>query len=172
MEAQISEGQHEENANEDARDASEQSIKFSLNATGLVGSRLLNGDTLEAVDIGKMEGDRDSVLFNTGKQAHGGRNEDSGEKLVSDLGIKLAAHGARYSAVYPVYTQGTELAKFSYNGTEGVEMSSDMDAQNLGGLSNDFANTFMLDEELELEHKMLKNDGLSPVRRYRILMHT
>jgi hypothetical protein len=31
------------------------------------------------------------------------------------------------------------------------------DAQNLADLSSDFANTFMLDEELELEQKTLKN---------------
>ncbi|XP_050369681.1 la-related protein 1A isoform X2 [Argentina anserina] len=42
---------------------------------------------------------------------------------------------------------------------------SDMDTKNLGGLASDFANTFMLDEELELEHKTIKNDDLPSGRR-------
>ncbi|KAM5584808.1 la-related protein 1A [Rosa sericea] len=42
---------------------------------------------------------------------------------------------------------------------------SDMDMKNLGGLSSDFANTFMLDEELELEQKIIKKDDLYPSRR-------
>jgi hypothetical protein len=45
------------------------------------------------------------------------------------------------------------------------------DAQNLADLSSDFANTFMLDEELELEQKTLKNDECSPVRRYCMVLY-
>ena len=42
-------------------------------------------------------------------------------------------------------------------------MSSDM----AGDLSNDFANTFMIDEEIELEQKKIKNnDFFFPARRY------
>ncbi|CAL1366643.1 unnamed protein product [Linum trigynum] len=44
-------------------------------------------------------------------------------------------------------------------------MSLHIDVQNLGNLSNDFANTFMLDEELELEQKVLKVDCPSPHKR-------
>ncbi|CAN1182415.1 La-related protein 1A [Linum perenne] len=43
--------------------------------------------------------------------------------------------------------------------------SLQIDAQNLEDLSNDFASTFMLDEELELEQKMLKSDCDSPHKR-------
>ncbi|KAK9939393.1 hypothetical protein M0R45_016089 [Rubus argutus] len=48
--------------------------------------------------------------------------------------------------------------------SEGTE-PSDVDMKNLGGLSSDFANTFMLDEELEIEQKTIKKDDLSPVSR-------
>ncbi|KAG5517275.1 hypothetical protein RHGRI_037882 [Rhododendron griersonianum] len=48
---------------------------------------------------------------------------------------------------------------------ETEDMQSDLAVQNLGGLSNDFANTFMLDEELEQEHKTIKNDHLSSIGR-------
>ena len=41
-------------------------------------------------------------------------------------------------------------------------MSSDM----AGDLSNDFTNTFMIDEEIELEQKMINNDDFFPTRRY------
>ncbi|XP_015574933.1 la-related protein 1A isoform X1 [Ricinus communis] len=42
---------------------------------------------------------------------------------------------------------------------------NNMTSINVGELANDFANTFMLDEELELEHKIQKNDSVSSIRR-------
>lgn len=54
--------------------------------------------------------------------------------------------------------------------SEGTE-PSDNDMKNLGGLSSDFANTFMLDEELELEQKIVKKDDISPGRRYTSFLH-
>ncbi|EXB54653.1 hypothetical protein L484_022514 [Morus notabilis] len=49
--------------------------------------------------------------------------------------------------------------------TGGRKISSDLTAKNLDDLSNDFGNTFMLDEELEFEHRRMKKDDLSSVRR-------
>ncbi|CAN0898660.1 La-related protein 1A [Linum grandiflorum] len=53
------------------------------------------------------------------------------------------------------------------DGSEGkkMPMSLQVDVENLDDLSNDFASTFMLDEELELEQKNLKSDCMSPHRR-------
>ncbi|XP_038720328.1 la-related protein 1A-like isoform X1 [Tripterygium wilfordii] len=50
-------------------------------------------------------------------------------------------------------------------GSEGMAVSSEAVAQSISNLSSDFANTFMFDEELELEHRSLKNNGYCPVRR-------
>ncbi|CAB4283189.1 unnamed protein product [Prunus armeniaca] len=61
------------------------------------------------------------------------------------------------------HSEGIESVRLDDDGVEG--MPSDMDMKNVGDLSNDFANTFMLDEELELEQKIIKKDDLFPVRR-------
>ncbi|KAJ4842470.1 hypothetical protein Tsubulata_001824 [Turnera subulata] len=66
---------------------------------------------------------------------------------------------------FPVYSHGTDPAKLSCHGTGGMEIPLDMDAHNIGDLSADFANTFMLDEELELEQRTLKHDRFLPARR-------
>ncbi|KAE8733789.1 hypothetical protein F3Y22_tig00000991pilonHSYRG00184 [Hibiscus syriacus] len=53
-------------------------------------------------------------------------------------------------------SQGIDSIKFNDHRTESVELSSDLTIQNVSVLSNDFAHTFMLDEELELEQKTTK----------------
>ena len=98
-------------------------------------------EKLSNVDIVKLEAR--SVLFKAGKPGCDGD---------SDL-------DACYTTPYPDNAQG--FSALNYHVTEVME-----DAQNLADFSDDFASTFMLDEELELEQKSLKNDGCSPVRRY------
>lgn len=55
------------------------------------------------------------------------------------------------------------------HGTEGIETSSEFASKDINDLSNDFSNTFMLDEELEVERKAMKKDDLSSFRRYAFL---
>lgn len=45
-------------------------------------------------------------------------------------------------------------------------VSSDMAGQNVDDLSNDFSSTFMLDEELEFEHKTTVKDHMALTGRY------
>ncbi|PPD83358.1 hypothetical protein GOBAR_DD19722 [Gossypium barbadense] len=52
--------------------------------------------------------------------------------------------------------QGIDRIRFNYHRTESVELSPAVVVQNVADLSNDFAHTFMLDEELELEQKTTK----------------
>jgi len=59
--------------------------------------------------------------------------------------------------------QETEPKIFDNNETGNMDVLNDMDVQDL---SNDFGNTFMLDEEIELEQKMLKKSELSSSGRY------
>ncbi|XP_062082377.1 la-related protein 1A isoform X2 [Humulus lupulus] len=66
------------------------------------------------------------------------------------------------------HLQGTKLSECDDPCTEGTQMSTEVAIKNHDDISNDFANTFMLDEELELEHKVTKNDGLSSARRHRM----
>jgi la-related protein 1 len=145
LKAQTSEGQPGKNAEEDSTSGlSKESAEFSPCTTVKEAKKLSNGD------IGKLEGDEKSVLFKAGKPGFDGD---------SDL-------GACYTTPYPDNTQGFRPLALNYHVTEGME-----DAQNLADFSNDFANTFMLDEELELEQKSLKNDGCSPVRRYCMVLY-
>ncbi|XP_039037617.1 la-related protein 1A-like [Hibiscus syriacus] len=53
-------------------------------------------------------------------------------------------------------SQGIYSTRFNDHKSESVELSSDVTTQNVSVLSNDFAHTFMLDEELELEQKATK----------------
>ncbi|KAE8688842.1 hypothetical protein F3Y22_tig00110954pilonHSYRG00112 [Hibiscus syriacus] len=53
-------------------------------------------------------------------------------------------------------SQGIDPIRFNDHKTESVELLSDVTIQNVSYLSNDFAQTFMLDEELELEQKTSK----------------
>ncbi|KAJ7964886.1 la-related protein 1A [Quillaja saponaria] len=62
-------------------------------------------------------------------------------------------------------SRGMEHATSDDDETESREVLGDVDVQNLGELSNDFANTFMLDEEIELEQKVLRKNDVSSPRR-------
>lgn len=59
--------------------------------------------------------------------------------------------------------QETEPKIFDNNETRNLDALNDMDVQDL---TNDFGNTFMLDEEIELEQKMIKKSELSSSGRY------
>jgi la-related protein 1 len=143
--AQTSEAQAGENAEEDDTiSVSKGSAGFASHTTVKAVNKLSNGDA------GKMEVDGKSILFKAGKPGCDGNSE----------------LGACHSTPHLDRAQGTGPPTFNYHGTEGME-----DAQNLADLSSDFANTFMLDEELELEQKTLKNDECSPVRRYCMVLY-
>ncbi|KAI4308279.1 hypothetical protein L6164_031369 [Bauhinia variegata] len=60
------------------------------------------------------------------------------------------------------HSQETEPKNFYDNELRNMEVSADMD---VNYLSNDFSNAFMLDEEIELEQKMVKKSDLSSTRR-------
>ncbi|XP_061352302.1 la-related protein 1A isoform X2 [Gastrolobium bilobum] len=59
------------------------------------------------------------------------------------------------------HSQETDPKTFDYNETGNMDVLADVDIRDL---SNDFGNTFMLDEEIELEQKMLKKTELSSRR--------
>ncbi|XP_044479724.1 la-related protein 1A-like isoform X2 [Mangifera indica] len=61
--------------------------------------------------------------------------------------------------------QRNEHAGSDDHKAESLESTSNMAVQHLSDLSNDFANTFMLDEELEVVQKTTKKDELNTGRR-------
>jgi len=87
-------------------------------------------------------------------------NESLVQHLASGVGqIRQTTEKARF------HSEKARFVHHEKNETARTKMQSDLAVQNLGGLSDDFANTFMLDEELEQEHKTIKNDHLSSIRR-------
>lgn len=83
-------------------------------------------------------------------------NCNSYGRLDSGSNIKFSNLSTSKSAC-PDYTQGTEPGS--------MEVPSDLALHNMDDLSNDFASTFMLDEELELEMKTVKKGDLSSNKR-------
>lgn len=69
----------------------------------------------------------------------------------------------RSSSNHPV---ANKPARFNFRAKKNRDLSARTSRHDVNELSNDFANTFMLDEELELEHKALQNSSFSPTKRY------
>lgn len=113
-----------------------------------------NDEKSEHLSLNNIEQESHNVLTNDVSPAVTGEDGNSIGKLNSESN-KDSDHANRYSTgiSYPQVTGGRQI-------------SSDLTAKNLDDLLNDFGNTFMLDEELEFEHRRMKKDDLSSVRRY------
>ncbi|CAN6695131.1 unnamed protein product [Malus baccata var. baccata] len=105
--------------------------------------------------------DTDNVQFDGGSLASSDNNSALNEKLTSKSNCKSSDPKMDHCSDHPYHSEGIETGRYDDDRPEG--MPSDMDMKNLGNLSNDFANTFMLDEELDLEQKIIKDDR-SPIR--------
>ncbi|GLU11780.1 hypothetical protein SLE2022_285020 [Rubroshorea leprosula] len=126
----------------------------------------LNNVVLESISLGQdpsavtsksnSEPNTTNVLLNVEKQDFSGESADLDRKSISESNMKFSDVNE---------SQRVDHARISDHGIRSQELLSDVAVQNYSDLSNDFANTFMLDEELELEQKTLKKDGFSPVRR-------
>ncbi|KAM1342619.1 hypothetical protein ACFX11_006954 [Malus domestica] len=104
----------------------------------------------------------DDVQVDGGSLASADYNSALSAKLTSKSNCKSSDPEMDNYSDRPYHSEGIETVRYADDGTEG--MPSDMDMKNLA-MSNDFANTFMLDEEPELEQKIIKDDR-SPIRRY------
>ncbi|WVY90017.1 hypothetical protein V8G54_035531 [Vigna mungo] len=76
--------------------------------------------------------------------------------VASDENVKLCDFDTISSNLRDLHE--TEPKIFDNNETRNLDALNDMDVQDL---TNDFGNTFMLDEEIELEQKMIKKSELS-----------
>ncbi|KAK6246928.1 hypothetical protein QUC31_018493 [Theobroma cacao] len=134
------------NTNEDnSRDTSEENLKFPLDS-GSLEHVSPEGNAAEVTHRNNCKHADVPVLLNGEKQSFSGGNGDLNRKLLADFRIKLSDADQ---------SQGVGPVRFTDH--RSVEISSDVTVQNVADLSNDFAHTFMLDEELELEQKPLKN---------------
>lgn len=114
-----------------------------------------NDKKMEHLLLSNIERESNSALINEVSPVFTGEHGDSIGNLNSESNSKYSDHAIKYST-------GTDYSR----GTGSRQISSDVAAKNIDDLCNDFANTFMLDEELEFEHKTMKKDDLSSVRRY------
>jgi hypothetical protein len=132
---------------------SKENVEFPSHDGSLVEHSWSNGDTPVVLHISNTEDDNGG-----GAQALGCEN------------LKCPDLGTSSGSLCPDHSQGIERLKFDDHRTESRGVSSDMAEQNVDDLSNDFANTFMLDEEIEIEKKTIKKDDLFFPRRYCILL--
>lgn len=154
---------------DNARCISDDNDECSSDNVGHIEHKLSQGDVSDVVNTDRKEYGSETVLVSVGNQGTSGTNGDLGGKLVTDLNYKLSNHD--YSTPLPGHAPGTDPVVSNCQEIEGIETSIHKSIQNHGDLSDDFANTFMLDEELELEQKTRKSDGVSSVRRYYMLLY-
>ncbi|XP_052209933.1 la-related protein 1A isoform X2 [Diospyros lotus] len=107
------------------------------------------------------------VLSDGGTQGCSVENIDLSKGLSSESGINFSDPGLNDVPVSPNFQQESEPSRMSTRKDHQMKSKapSDFATQSLDDLSNDFASTFMLDEELELEQRTRKKDRLSSVRR-------
>lgn len=113
-----------------------------------------NDKKMEHLPLSNIERESNSALIHKVSPVFTGEHGDSIGNLNSESNSKYSDHATKYST-------GTDYSR----GTGSRQISSDVAAKNIDDLCNDFASTFMLDEELEFEHKTMKKDDLSSVRR-------
>lgn len=149
-----------ENTDDSIRNASEEIVEPLLDRKNLI----------EHEPSNNMEQESKDVMVDDASLAFTGGHGNSAVKLTSESSRKSSDLGTSFCSTCSDHSQGTDPVRFDNHVSEGTEMSSDMAVKNLDDMSNDFANTFMLDEELEFEHKTMKKDLHSPVRRYSNLL--
>ncbi|ESR59631.1 hypothetical protein CICLE_v10014180mg [Citrus x clementina] len=146
------------------REMPKENVGFSSNTGNLMENVPPSFDSVEIEPDNGEEHCDEFLLLDDGKQAFSAENGDSRTSL-SESDTKFSNLGTNHNISSEDLSQRTESARFGDYGTQGLERSSNVAVQNLIELSNDFANTFMLDEELEIEQKTMKKDDLSAHKR-------
>ncbi|CAI9785795.1 unnamed protein product [Fraxinus pennsylvanica] len=153
--------------NDNKKDSSERTNIFS-SPTGSSVDHLPSGEDSQKESVNDKEQNKDKVVFvgKTQASALGDCNSSVGKDFEANNehnGLDL-----NKSSSFPATSQGADYVKSSIiEGSENIKtlLPTNLAAQNLDDLSNDFASTFMLDEELELEQKILLKDHPSTVGR-------
>lgn len=146
------------------REMPKENVGFSSNTRNLMENVPPSFDSVEIGHDNGKEHCGEFLLLDGGKQAFSAENSDSRTPL-SESDMKFSNLGTNHNISSEDRSQGAESARFGDYGAQGLEQSSTVAVQNDNELSNDFANTFMLDEELEIEQKTMKKDDLSAPKR-------
>lgn len=112
----------------------------------------------------------EGVIWSGGEEGgpHSSRDGNNSHSIsgegTSESAAETSAHPSSLKSSSLVYSKTTRsVGMNSYHVTENEEIAENASIRDANYLSDDFASTFMLDEELELEHKMLKRNG--PTKR-------
>lgn len=99
----------------------------------------------------------------------GNDNHNIGGEGTSESAAETSMRSSSLKSSSLVYSKTSHsVGMNSYRVAENEEIAENASIRDVNDLSDDFAGTFMLDEELELEHKMLKRNG--PTKRYCIFL--
>ncbi|KAL0735362.1 hypothetical protein Bca4012_011572 [Brassica carinata] len=93
-----------------------------------------------------------------------GENDgDSPESTTSRDNSEKQSKGTSKPTASSSEVQGAQPSRTNVNGSDILKSSSEQ--RNMDNLSNDFSDTFLLDEEMDLEHKSPRKSGLSMCKR-------
>ncbi|XP_022898362.1 la-related protein 1A-like isoform X2 [Olea europaea var. sylvestris] len=153
--------------NDNKKDSSEGINAFS-SPSGSSVDHLPSGEDSQKESFNDTEQNKDKVVFGgkTQAPAFGDCNSSVGKDF--EANNKHNGLDLNKCSSFPATTQGADSVKSSIiEGSENIKtpLPSNFAAQNLDDSSNDFSSTFMLDEELELEQKILLKDHPSTVGR-------
>ncbi|KAL0418436.1 UNVERIFIED_CONTAM: La-related protein 1A [Sesamum radiatum] len=140
-------------------DHNDNKIHSSEGTMGLPPANRSAMDHLPGPTSNESEQSKDKVLSSGETQKVASGNCNSGMELgfLSNNNEQNSSATQGADSVKPIILENSEHRK--------KQVSSNLDVQNMGNSSSDFSSTFMLDEELELEHKMTRNDHPSTVER-------
>ncbi|KAL0390750.1 UNVERIFIED_CONTAM: La-related protein 1A [Sesamum calycinum] len=140
-------------------DHNDNKIHSSEGTMGLPPANRSAMDHLPGPTNNESEQSKDKVLSSGETQKVASGNCNSGMELgfLSNNNEQNSSATQGADSVKPIILENSEHRK--------KQVSSNLDVQNMGNSSSDFSSTFMLDEELELEHKMTRNDHPSTVER-------
>ncbi|KAK6925511.1 La-type HTH domain [Dillenia turbinata] len=150
--------------NDGIKDTNDGAVEFPLNNENLVETLPLSKHTPERDGSSNAEHNSSKPLSGSKALASALECPDSRrlrtESNVKSLDIENTSTGFRNGK----HARQSAFTRFGSQETQRVE-TSDSTEQDLDNLTSDFVDTFMLDEELDIEHGTIKKDNFSSSRR-------
>uniref|UniRef100_M4CDT1 HTH La-type RNA-binding domain-containing protein n=1 Tax=Brassica campestris TaxID=3711 RepID=M4CDT1_BRACM len=135
-------------------------VEFIVYALGYSSSVEVQGEKIRRRDewakwvpASKRSDSEEKVGDNDGDSPESTTSRDNSEKQSNDTSKPTACS-----------SEGAQPSRTDANGSD-ILKSSSSEQRNMDDLSTDFSNTFLLDEEIDLEHKSPRRSGLSVCKR-------
>jgi la-related protein 1 len=100
----------------------------------------------------------------TSAETIGDGDKDSPKSITSGDNFGNPSKGSSKPTVSDFSSEGAQSSRTNNYKSGNLKSSAD-EKRNVEDLSNDFSNTFLLDEELDLEHRSPRKSGLSMSKR-------